>query len=123
MNDNELAKLAEEYRAAKERVNKAKAKADKLAERLTAEMVRRKTRGIITHGLKITLVAPQTVDYIVPELQRRLKGKWELVTETVFSRDKLSAAVQEGLISPKLVEKCSVVKDKKPYVLVTPEEE
>ena len=123
MKDSELAELAEEYRRLKAKEDKVKAARAKVGQKLVKEMQSRGTRGIVTGGLKVSLVAPEIVEYDVVGLERVLskKGIWEEVTERVFSRDRLSAAVQEGKIKPSILTKFSKVKPKAPYVLVTDE--
>lgn len=86
------------------------------------EMERRGTRGIETHGMRITYVAPESVVYNEAALRRRLKTKFASICKMVIDKDKLSAAVQEGKISPATVDACSEVVPGTPYVRITIQE-
>lgn len=120
MNDKRLAELAERYSDAKRVEAESKEAASALGRQLNAEMQRRGTKGIVTGGWKITRVTPETVVYDEGQLRRRLKGKFVLVTKQVVDPALISAAIQEGEISPTLVNKCSTVVPKASYVLVNP---
>lgn len=122
MKDSQLAELAEEFARLKRREDKAKSDRDAIGQRLVKEMERRKTKGIQTSGWRITYVRQEMVTYDPDKLKAKLGKAFKHVTSTVLDKDRLSAAVQEGLVDPSDVEACATVTPKRPYCLVTPDE-
>lgn len=122
MKDSELAELAEEFNRLKRREDKAKADRQEIGQKLVKELARRKTRGITTGGWKITYVQQEVVQYDPKRLRQKLGKDFKLITTTVVDKDKLSAAVQEGLVDADSVAACAQVVPKAPYCLVNPDE-
>jgi hypothetical protein len=118
--DAELAELAQDYADVKARIKRLESKADGLKRKIVGEMQGRDTKGIITGGLKITLVEQTTVTYDERRLKRALgNGLWDRATSVVLDRDKLAALVQEGEVDVTKVNRCATVTPKAAYPVVS----
>lgn len=121
MTDAKLAELATKFKQLKAEEDEAQAARKLVGDKLVAEMERRGTRGILTGGWKVTLVSPETIVYDEARLKRKLGTKFRSITSLVVDKNKIGAAVQEGLVSMRAIEQCSTVVAKASYVLVNPE--
>lgn len=108
------AKLAkDELAAAQARSDKAMAKAIEL---FTAGQ--RVTVSATTRDINATLVTSETVHIDTKELHDKLDDdQWERCTERVLNKELLEACVVAKVIPKEVVESCSEVVPRKPYIL------
>lgn len=121
MTDAKLAELAARFKELKAAEDEAVLARKAIGDKLVAEMERRGTKGITTGGWKITHVCPETTVYDEAKLKRKLGVKFRRITTLVVDKNKIGAAVQEGLIDLKTVNRCTTIIPKASYVLVNPE--
>jgi len=120
LEDEELAELARSYKKLKDQAKIMEGKTDRIKKRLLTEMERRNTRGIVTGGMKITYVRPETTVYDPVRLRRALgKTNWEAATVRVVDKDRLGALIQEGAIDVAKVNRCASLVPKAAYPIVT----
>lgn len=120
LSDRKLNELAKKHMELKSREAKAKADALKIQGRIVKELKRRGTKALETEDVRITVVAPEQVEYDPEELQASLSpSKFRKITERVINKTALSREVQAGRIDGELVAKCSKVNYKSPYIRVS----
>lgn len=120
MRDQQLAKIAREWKELDLEIKEQENERDKLKQKILKEMERRETQGITTHGVRISYVQQKPLVYDPVKLRRRLsKEDWMRITERTLSIDKLSAAVQSGDVDVVKVNRCAEEKPKAPYPQVT----
>lgn len=120
MNDPQLAALARKYHQLKEQESTIKGDLEPLKKKITAELERRGTSGIVTGGYKISYVQQMMTQYDEKKLKRRLGLQvWKKLLTCKLDLDKLSQAVQAGEVDPNIVASCAKQVPKSAYPIVT----
>lgn len=123
MTDAEMRKKARRAKRLETKAAELQSEADDLKAELVAELKERGNHIIEGGGVRVTLVAPEQVVYNEARLRKLLARRpeaWEACLDAPrFSKDRLAAAVQEGLIDMTLVDRITEVVPTKAYVRIT----
>lgn len=120
LSDTLVQNLCDEYEALKADAAIATAEAKKIQEKLIAELDHRKTDQIEWTGGRLKKTQATTVTISVDKLSEMVDtDTLQDVTTLVVDKTLLSAAVQNGKISAKVVADASEVTKKAPYITVS----
>ncbi len=124
MEDAELAALASRVDKIETRIARLQKQAAKDKKTILQEMQRRKTRGLVTSGWKLTYVQQVPLVYDPDALRAMLDPEqWRAISSRTLDKDKLAAAIQDQTVDLEVVQKCAHEEPKAPYVLINPDKE
>lgn len=122
MKDDKLAQLAKDCLESATLAKKYSEEASNLKARIKAEMEKRKVKSLRYDDVQITYSAPSRAVYdegILSAVSPKIRKQ---IVSSVLDTKKLSLAVQDGLIEPKLLKAYTRMQDSTPYVTVTSKE-
>lgn len=120
MSDRKMARLALEAQELAAEAARLQAEAREKKQQVQDEMVRRGLRAVEGNGVRVTLVEPEGVTWDVQKLESKIPAKlWKDLHTPVLDWEKVSEAVSEGRLRPNIVDACTEVEAKTPYIRIT----
>lgn len=121
MTTKKLMRLAAAHADAHAEEKDAKARKERLRDRIIPELKRRKIKSLDALGWKVTHVEQKETRYSEDEAKRVLTAQqFKAITEPRISADLVNAALADKIITPRQLAKFSKRVPKSSYVLVNP---
>lgn len=122
MSDAKLAKMAAEHKKLKNKIKQLEKAAEERQKRIIKELDERGDKAYETGDgtVRISVVSNSNIEYDLGQLKSELNPRqFQMITQRVIDKDRLSTAVQNGKVPVASVDRCSKLSHSRPYIRVT----